>query len=55
MIGMVEKRGSVVEGDAVTAECLVKAQPSASKITWMVDGKPLEGKSSAMMVGCRKV
>ena len=47
--------GSVVEGDAVTAECLVKAQPSASKITWMVEGKPLEGKSSAMMVGCRKV
>ena len=38
------------EGDAVTAECLVGAQPSATSVQWTLDGKLLEGKSSTMMV-----
>ena len=38
------------EGDAVTAECLIKAQPPATRLAWTLDGKLMEGKSSTMMV-----
>ena len=42
--------GAVGEGDAVTAECLVEAQPPPTMVAWTLDGKLMEGKSSTVMV-----
>ena len=46
--------GAVGEGDAVTAECLVEAQPPVNMIAWTLDRKLMEGKSSTMMVSSVK-